>query len=137
MKVDNSSEKKNYIPEVFHSRHKGHFHVNLIFHILEYFDLGDDADSFISELFVGFSRILRERRNVKSFSQLYFGSIIQLRNSIFYQAFAVERKKMTAAGIAIKYGVSYREVHRGLRSIGYPQPGGFHRRVKFRGVYEN
>lgn len=137
MNVDNSSRKNNYIPEVFHSRHKGHFHVNLVFYILEYFGLGDDADSFIPELFTGFSRILKNRRNVKSFSMLYFGGIKQLRSSIFYQVYAVERKKMTAAGIAIKYGVSYREVHRGLRSAGYKKPGGWARRVIFRGVYED
>ncbi|MGU5583283.1 hypothetical protein, partial [Aeromonas hydrophila] len=65
----------------------------------------------------------------------YFGGVKKLRNSIFHQAFAVDRKKMTAAGIAIKYGVSQREVHRALVSVGYVQPGvGWRRRVTFRGV---
>jgi len=136
VKVNKSRRKYCYKPEVFHSRNQGHFHVNLIAHILEYFGL-DDVEFFISELFSGFCNIISSRRDVQSISQIYFSNVIQLRASIFYQAFAIDRKKMTAAGIAIKYGVSYREVHRGLRSIGYQQTGGFGRRVKFRGCYED
>lgn len=123
MDVKDSNREYNSRPEVFHSRHKGHFHVNLVFHILEYFGLGDDADFYVSEIFNGFHEIFSARRNSNNGVQIYFGGVKQLRSSIFYQAFAIDRKRMTAAGIAIKYGCSYREVHRGLKTVGCPQLG--------------
>lgn len=122
--------------DVFFSRDSGLFHANLAFHILDYFGL-DDIPFFISELFDDFYKMVSAKRNAKNGVQFYFGGVKQLRSSIFYQAFAIDREKMTAAGIAIKYGCSYREVHRGLKAVGCVQPGGFGRRVKFRGYYES
>lgn len=110
----------------FYQREGGFFHANMALHIFDSFGL-DDPAFFVAELFDSIHKVMAARRNTTYGLNFYFGGVKKLRISIFYQAFAIDRKKMTAAGIAIKYRVSQREVHRALASVGYVQHGGWRR----------
>ncbi|WP_158627189.1 hypothetical protein [Aeromonas dhakensis] len=120
----------------FYGRKLGFFGFSLSLHIFDLLGL-DDAPFFVSEIFSSLRKFKPVNCGESSGFTFYFSGVGDLRRSIFYQAFAIDRTKMKACGIAIKYGVSQREVHRGLNSVGYVQPGGWSRRVKFRGYYES
>ncbi len=94
------------------------FHVNIAFYIIDYFGI-EDVSFFISEIFNDLHNLVSSKRSVKHGATLYFGGVIQLRNDIFHNVFAIERKRMTAIGIGIKYQVSCRNVWRALKAVGF------------------
>lgn len=118
--IDGLFRKYEHDMTRFHERDRDNsfFHINLAFHLFDCFGV-DDAEFFISDLFNELYIMVARRRKSNHGVQFYFSGMTEFRKVVLYNIFAIERLKMKAVDIGFKYGVSTREVYRGLNNLGF------------------